>query len=52
MRETLKNFILSKKVWVAHYLCSETETSIGSGKEIKGKNMEYKRPWMRTELHI
>ena len=47
-----ENFSLSKRAGETHYLCSETATYIGSGKDVKGNNMEYKRRQMRTELRI
>jgi len=53
-RETLENFILStsKRARETHYLCCETATYIGSGKEINRSNMEDKGKQVRTELHI
>ena len=47
-----KNFILSERPEKAHYLCSETATCIGSGKEIERNNTEDKGKQKRTELHI
>ena len=51
-RETLQNFFLSQRAGEAHCLCSGTIAYIGSGKEIKGNNMEDKGKQMRTKLHI
>ena len=51
-REMLKNFIPSQRAGETHYLCCETITYIGSGKEIKGNNMEDKRRQTRAEMHI
>ena len=48
-RGMLKNHILFQRVREAHYLCSDTTTYMGSGKET---NMEDKRKQMRTKLHI
>ena len=48
----LENYILSKRARGTYYLCSETAKYIGSGKEIKGNNMEGKRKQMKTDLHI
>lgn len=48
----LENFILSERAGEAHYLCSETAAYIGSGKKIKGYNIEDKRKHARTKLHI
>ena len=50
-KDTL-TFILSQRARKAHYLCSETATYASSGKDVKGNNMEHKRKWMITELHI
>ena len=50
--ETLGNFILSKSARETHYLCRETATYIGSGREVKENNMEDKRKQVRAELHI
>ena len=50
-KDTL-TFILSQRARKAHYLCSETATYTGSGKEVKGNNMEPKRKWMIVELYI
>ena len=50
--EILENCILSRMARGTYYSCSETATYIGSGKEIKGNNMEDKRKQMRIDFYI
>jgi len=51
-REMLKDFILSERSGVSHYLCSKPATYIGGGKEIGGSNMEVgeRRTYMRIQI--
>jgi len=51
-RETLENFVLSERAREGCYLCSETATYIGCGKEIKGNNTEDWRKQMRKKMYI
>lgn len=51
-REVLKDFILSERAGVSHYLCSKPATYTGGGKETGGRNMEAgeRRTHTRTQI--